>query len=84
MQQRLARARQRQLREESRLAALSPLSVLARGYAIVLADDGRAVRHHGQAAPGSHLTIRLHQGTLEAEVTDSCHSEEQGLERSES
>ncbi|GAB4216410.1 MAG: hypothetical protein OHK0013_42870 [Sandaracinaceae bacterium] len=51
------------------LDALSPLAVLDRGYAIVtLADSGRAVRDPAEAPPGTHLSIRVARGHLEAEA----------------
>jgi exodeoxyribonuclease VII large subunit len=53
-----------------RLDALSPLRVLARGYAIALRRDGRAVRSAGEVKPGEALTLKLGQDSeLEATVT---------------
>lgn len=54
----------------ARLDALSPLSVLARGYAVVLGRDGRALLHASDAAPGDPLDVRLHDGTLRAKVLE--------------
>lgn len=49
------------------LAALSPLSVLGRGYAIVrLADEGRVVHSKADAAPQSELTITVADGDFPA------------------
>ncbi|MCB9478803.1 MAG: exodeoxyribonuclease VII large subunit [Deltaproteobacteria bacterium] len=51
------------------LEALSPVAVLARGYAIVRDPvTGRAVRRASDATVGSRLGIRLHAGSLEAKV----------------
>lgn len=50
------------------LDALSPLSVLGRGYAIVVAPGGRAVRDAGEVRPGNALNVRLHRGTLDVSV----------------
>jgi exodeoxyribonuclease VII large subunit len=50
------------------LEALSPLAVLARGYAIAQREDGAIVRRAAEVAPGERLTLRLHQGRLSARV----------------
>jgi exodeoxyribonuclease VII large subunit len=52
----------------SRLDALSPLSVLARGYAIATRADGRALRHASDVQKGDDITVRLHEGWVEATV----------------
>lgn len=51
-----------------RLDALSPLRVLARGYAIAL-KDGRALLEAGDAEVGDALRVRLSRGELEVEVS---------------
>jgi exodeoxyribonuclease VII large subunit len=51
-----------------RLAALSPLTVLGRGYSIVLDAAGRAVTRAAQVEVGASLSVRLHEGTLGARV----------------
>ena len=52
-----------------RLEALSPLGILARGYAVVL-HRGRALGRASDAAPGDPLVLRLHEGTLAAVVVE--------------
>jgi exodeoxyribonuclease VII large subunit len=53
-----------------RLHALSPLAVLARGYAIAeRADSGAIVRSASEVAAGDALRIRLGSGELDAAVT---------------
>ena len=54
-----------------RLHAMSPLSVLARGYAIATTDDGRAVRDPSDVAGGKKITIRVHRGSFSAVVDRS-------------
>jgi len=52
-----------------RLDALSPLSVLSRGYAIAFVEgSGRALRSANEAASGDELRIRLHEGEVRAKV----------------
>lgn len=53
----------------ARLESLSPLAVLARGYALVRrARDGVIVREASQLEPGERLAVRLAQAELEARV----------------
>jgi exodeoxyribonuclease VII large subunit len=68
-----ARLREDRQRLESlrlRLTALSPLTVLARGYAIVLDERGHAVTRAGAVDIGERVRVRLHEGTLGAEVVE--------------
>jgi exodeoxyribonuclease VII large subunit len=50
------------------LQALSPLSVLARGYAIATRADGRALRDAREACAGEEIGLRLRAGRLVARV----------------
>ncbi len=49
------------------MAALSPLAVLDRGYAMALHGE-RVVRDASEVAAGDRLTLRLAKGTLDVEV----------------
>ncbi len=50
--------------------SLSPLAVLERGYAIVMKIPGKKImRSSREANEGDRLAIRLHEGSLECEVT---------------
>lgn len=51
------------------LASYDPRAVLKRGYAIVRGPDGRVVREAASVDRGTALTVQLHEGTLETEVT---------------
>ena len=57
----------------ARLAALSPLSVLARGYALVYIEggnaDGTLLRSATETAPGQAIRARLATGSISAQVT---------------
>lgn len=50
------------------LEAVSPLATVGRGYAILLRDDGRAVRSVADARPGDRLEARLRDGRLRVRV----------------
>lgn len=52
----------------ARLEALSPLAVLARGYAVVI-REGRAVRDGRDLEPGDDLALTFAAGAAEARVT---------------
>jgi exodeoxyribonuclease VII large subunit len=52
-----------------RLETLSPLAVLARGYAVCWNDTRTAaLRHAADAPPGSRVHVRLHDGELTCDV----------------
>jgi exodeoxyribonuclease VII large subunit len=54
----------------ARLESLSPLATLARGYAIVRqAETGIVVSSMAQVSPGERLSVRVSDGTFEADVT---------------
>lgn len=53
----------------TRLQALSPLSVLARGYALIYNPDGTILRSAAETSPGTTLQARLAEGSLTAQVT---------------
>lgn len=56
----------------ARLEALSPLKVLARGYAVVhRRDDGRLLTDASQVVSGDRLDIDLARGTVSACVVDN-------------
>jgi exodeoxyribonuclease VII large subunit len=64
-------------REQSQLAtlrgqlsALSPLTVLSRGYSIVSTESGRVLTSSSAVAPGDAQRIRLAEGRLAARVEE--------------
>jgi exodeoxyribonuclease VII large subunit len=67
MQDLLEERRSELARIGAQIAALSPLAVLDRGYAMVRAGDA-IVRDAAQAAPGERLHVRLARGSLEVIV----------------
>jgi exodeoxyribonuclease VII large subunit len=55
--------------DQKRLAALSPLGVLARGYAVVTRkDDGSVVSQVTAVQPADQIQVRVADGQFEAEV----------------
>jgi exodeoxyribonuclease VII large subunit len=69
-QARRLRAAGARLREQAAsLDALSPLTVLGRGYAIATRSDGRALRSADEIALGSDVSVRLARGRFAARVT---------------
>ncbi|CAA9292486.1 MAG: Exodeoxyribonuclease VII large subunit [uncultured Chloroflexi bacterium] len=66
---RLERAEQRLAALDGRLAALSPLAVLGRGYSVVRdTATGAVLRSAAHAHPGQVLDIQLGEGALSATV----------------
>ncbi len=53
----------------ARAEALSPMAVLARGYALVTDPEGGVVKDASQQTPGARLRVQLAQGELLAKVT---------------
>jgi exodeoxyribonuclease VII large subunit len=65
-------SRQSQLKSaDGRLASLSPLSVLGRGYAVIFDENGSLVRDAASLRRGETLTSRLAQGLVTSTVTDT-------------
>jgi exodeoxyribonuclease VII large subunit len=54
----------------ARLQALSPLNVLARGYAVPLGPGGRVLRRVGDFTPGAAFDLRVADGSVAARVDD--------------
>ena len=56
---------------QKRLEALSPLAVLARGYAVVTRKaDGGVVSRVAQVKPGQQIRVRVVDGQFDAEVSE--------------
>lgn len=60
----LAMRRQQFARTAAALDAMSPLKVLARGYAMAATPEGKAVRSVQDVSPGDNVNLRLSDGTL--------------------
>lgn len=55
-------------RQAEVLNAVSPLSTLSRGYAIVTTESGEAVRTSSQVKVGDTVTAKLHEGSFSCSV----------------
>lgn len=64
----LERANRRLSLLAGKLQALSPLQVLARGYATVSGEDGKTLTGLSGIRTGERIHVRFHDGTLEARV----------------
>jgi len=67
MTERTLRERARLTHAAATLHALSPLAVLARGYAIARKDDA-PITSAAQLAPGDKLNLQLHDGKCDVIV----------------
>ena len=56
------------------LRALSPVSTLQRGYAVVQRPDGRVVRSPADVETGQHLRVRLAEGEIAGTVSGGAGS----------
>ena len=65
------RRRSRMATLSGRLEALSPLSTLARGYAVARTPGGRVLRMASDFSPGERFHLRVHDGTVLAETGDT-------------
>ncbi len=54
-----------------RLAALNPLAVLERGFAVVSDANGQSIHHTAQVSPGQALNVRVQDGSFGVRVTES-------------
>jgi exodeoxyribonuclease VII large subunit len=65
----VASRRERVAGVAGRLHALSPLSTLARGFAVPLDPSGRVLRRVADFAPGQEFRLRLADGSVQAQVS---------------
>ena len=71
MQRRRERAQARLTTLAARLESLSPLAVLARGYAVCWNDERTMViRRAGSVQAGDRVRVTLHEGELRCEVQE--------------
>jgi exodeoxyribonuclease VII large subunit len=71
MVDKLATARRELASSAARLDAMSPLSVLSRGYAIATDQAGRAIRDATSTQPGDRIGIRVSNGRIVARVEEA-------------
>lgn len=71
-------ARTRIVAARGKLLGLDPLSVLERGYSLVLDTEGRVLRDSRETKPGEKVNVRLHKGGLECSVEKTLPTEQPG------
>ena len=76
MRRGLAERRRLLARNAGSLDALSPLSVLGRGYSIATTPSGQAIHDAAEVSPGDSIDLRLHRGRLRATVVTTVNAEE--------
>lgn len=64
----VASNREKLVRQAAALDAMSPLRVLGRGYSIISAKDGQTVTSAHSLLPGDRITVRLKDGTADAQI----------------
>ena len=69
--QTIDRRRHRLDRSAAQLDALSPLRVLARGYAMPTAPGGRVLKRRADFVPGERFDLRVSDGSIAARVEDA-------------
>ncbi len=65
----ITKDRQRYLTYTAKLDAMSPLKVLARGYAMMQKQGREVVRSVKQVTPGDTINVHLSDGSLSAKIT---------------
>ena len=68
---RLDRATDEIAHHRARARALSPLATLRRGYAVLQDADGHVLTSVADAAKGAAVTVRVADGRVHAEITDT-------------
>jgi exodeoxyribonuclease VII large subunit len=68
MQPALVRRRHAIDAARGKLEALSPMRVLERGFSLTQRTDGRVVTSAGDVRPGEKITVRVHDGGIDATV----------------
>lgn len=77
VRQRLSEGRTRLSEQAAALNALSPLQVLARGYAVARAADGSVIRDAQDAAVGEHISVLFRRGSLSCTVDGKVLTEQE-------
>ena len=81
MQQSLMRRRSRLEQAGAKLAALSPVAILERGYSLIFNAQGSLIKDAAHLAPGDAIRARLARGEVDARV-EALHPEGASSEES--
>lgn len=66
----IERSAERLRRADELLKVLSPDAVLARGFSLTLLPDGSVLKNIADARPGTDITTRLADGSLQSRIND--------------
>lgn len=69
IRKRLAKAEESLKVRAASLDALSPLAVLTRGFSLARDSEGRIIRDASTLAAGATVTVKVHRGSFNADVT---------------
>lgn len=69
MERRILDARHRLALVSGRLHGLSPLEKISKGFGFVTDEKNRRIEHVADVKVGDHITVRISDGRLEAQVT---------------
>ena len=78
----LEKDKQKLTAAEARLEAVSPFSIMQRGYALLMDEKGKPVTTAEAAAVGQAVQVRMKDGILQAEVTGKAvfaHGEKEAI-----
>ncbi|MBQ5389579.1 MAG: exodeoxyribonuclease VII large subunit, partial [Clostridia bacterium] len=60
----------------AKLEALSPLSILSRGYSVASGESGKVISSVEDATVGEHFSLRVKDGSIRATVDNVCRNGE--------
>ncbi|MBR5528402.1 MAG: exodeoxyribonuclease VII large subunit [Clostridia bacterium] len=70
MEKQLSASKSKLSEKTARLSALSPLSVISRGYSVVTDSDGKAITNSTSLNIGQHISLRFDKGSAKAEILE--------------
>lgn len=76
MDSRLVQDRHRLALAAGRLAGLSPLEQISRGYGFITDGGNKRLEHISQVKPGDTIRIRIRDGRVQAQVTETASLDE--------
>lgn len=78
MKDKLQESREGLAYQSTLLDALSPLAVMARGYALAMTEDDKIIRTIQQVTRGDQISVRLSDGTITGVVKETTQNSKKG------